>query len=93
MRSCLLLLPTLLGACVAPPLGIGPRTLTLSIDNPERLPLAIDAVVGDACCEVARPGEAREVQLALFAGCYVVRATTAHGAFALPDDLFDESLC
>ncbi len=87
MRSWLLLLPTLFGACTAPPLGIGPPTLTLAIDNPHRLPLSLDAVVGDACREVARPGDASAVQLALLAGCYVVRATTARGAFAVPAPL------
>lgn len=77
----------LLAGCHTAPLGVRPVALTLLIDNPERLPVSIDVVDGDDCRQIAGPTANATVALELLAAVYVVRATTAHGAIALPAPL------
>jgi formylglycine-generating enzyme required for sulfatase activity len=82
----------LLTACANAPLGAPPVTFELSLDNPERLALAVDVVEGDQCRRLASVGSAPRLQLQLLPGMYVVRATTGHGEVALPAPLLAAAL-
>jgi formylglycine-generating enzyme required for sulfatase activity len=83
---------TLLAGCAAAPLGVEPGALQLQIDNPEQLPLAVDAVVGDELREIVRPGSAASIRLTLLPGAYVVRSLGSDPAVAVPAPLFAAAL-
>lgn len=71
------------------PLGNAPRPARLVVDNPGLADLRIDAVDGDGCVEVARPGTVAHFSVDVVPGAYVVRARTSAGDVALPAPLFE----
>lgn len=78
------------GAGCAPlPLGVAPAPAQLVVDNPDGLRCRLEAVVGDACREIAGPWTSATTQFALVPGAYVLRAD---GAVSLPAPLFDVAL-
>lgn len=84
-----------LAACAAPtPERLGPRPLAaqLRIDNPQRWPLTLLAVVHDQEVVCARPGAVATAQFALEPGAYVVRVAAPGGEMALPAPLFEPVL-
>jgi formylglycine-generating enzyme required for sulfatase activity len=82
----------LLAGCHPAPLGLRPSVAELLVDNPERLPVALDVVDGDGCRQIASLGSSGTHRVDLLAGTYVVRALTAHGPVTLPAPLLPSAL-
>jgi formylglycine-generating enzyme required for sulfatase activity len=91
-RRWLALNTILLVGCAAAPLGLAPAPAHLDIANPERWPLRLATVIGDALVPCRELGSGATASLTLSPGAYVLWAATEPLATAMPVPLLETSL-